>query len=241
MISHAPAARALLAPQHVAIIMDGNRRWAASKNLPALEGHRRGMRTLRRVVAAASRAGVAVLTVYAFSEENWERSRSEIDGLMDLGTLFARHESAGLAKENVRVRLIGRRERLPHALRTAFTELEERTAGATGITLNIAVNYGARSELCDAVKSLAREVAAGRMEPDAIDDTTLGDHLYTRGMPDPDLLIRTGGDLRLSNFLLYQCAYTELMSTLTPWPEFDAAAFDAALATYATRQRRFGR
>jgi undecaprenyl diphosphate synthase len=209
------------APRHVAIIMDGNRRWAAASGLPAIEGHRRGMLTLRRIVTAAAKAGIDVLSVYAFSEENWGRAPAEVGALMDLGASFARREADAFAREGVRVRVIGRRDRLPIALREAFTMLETRTAGAAGLTLNLAVDYGARTELCSAIRTLAQDVAAGRL--------------------DPDLLIRTGGDLRLSNFLLYQCAYTELWSTTVPWPQFDARAFSGALVAYAQRQRRFGK
>jgi undecaprenyl diphosphate synthase len=228
-------------PRHVAVIMDGNRRWAAANGLPQIEGHRRGMLTLRRIVIAAAKAGIEVLTVYAFSEENWGRSSAEVGTLMDLGATFARREADAFAREGVRVRLIGRRDRLPVALREAFAMLEARTAGGTGMTLNLAVDYGARTELASAVRMLAAEVAAGRLEPDAIDEDAIAARLSTAGLPDPDLLIRTGGDLRLSNFLLYQCAYTELWSTEVPWPQFDARAFSGALASYAQRQRRFGK
>jgi undecaprenyl diphosphate synthase len=223
------------------VIMDGNRRWAAANGLPQIEGHRRGMLALRRIVIAAAKAGIEVLTVYAFSEENWGRSSAEVGTLMDLGATFARREADAFAREGVRVRLIGRRDRLPVALREAFATLESRTAGNTGMTLNMAVDYGARTELASAVRMLAVEVAAGRLEPEAIDEDAIAGRLSTAGLPDPDLLIRTGGDLRLSNFLLYQCAYTELWSTTVPWPQFDARAFSAALASYAQRQRRFGK
>ena len=229
------------APRHVAIIMDGNRRWAAANGLPQIEGHRRGMLTLRRIVVAAARAGIEVLTVYAFSEENWGRSAAEVGTLMDLGASFARREAAAFVREGVRVRVIGRRDRLPVALREAFTALEAGTAGGSTMILNLAVDYGGRTELATAVRALAEDVAAGRLEPDAIDDAAIAGSLSTAGLPDPDLLIRTGGDLRLSNFLLYQCAYTELWSTTVPWPQFDARAFGGALASYAQRQRRFGK
>jgi undecaprenyl diphosphate synthase len=228
-------------PRHIAIIMDGNRRWARARNLPAIEGHRRGVRALQRTVAAATRAGIDVLTVYAFSEENWERSDSEVTGLMDLARTFARREGSALRRANVRARIIGRRERLPATVRAALEELEVSTAAASGMVLNLAINYGARTELCDAVRAIALEVAAGRLEPEAIDDAAISGRLDTAGLPDPDLLIRTGGELRLSNFLLYQCAYTELWATPTPWPEFDGVAFDAAVAAFHSRQRRFGR
>jgi undecaprenyl diphosphate synthase len=199
------------------------------------------MLVLRRIVIAAAKAGIEVLTVYAFSEENWGRSSAEVGMLMDLGATFARREADAFAREGIRVRVIGRRDRLPIALREAFATLESRTAGGTGMTLNLAVDYGARTELASAVRLLAEEVAAGRLEPDAIDEDAIAARLSTAGLPDPDLLIRTGGDLRLSNFLLYQCAYTELWSTTVPWPQFDARAFTGALASYAQRQRRFGK
>ena len=230
-----------VAPRHVAIIMDGNRRWAAARGLPALEGHRRGLTALREVVAAAAHAGVDVLTAYAFSEENWSRPRAEIGGLMELATHFARHEAAALARENVRVRILGRRDRLPLAVARALKGMETQTAACTGLTLNLAVDYSARTELADAVRAIAADVLSGALDPLAIDDATIAGRLHTAGQPDPDLLVRTGGELRLSNFLLYQCAYTELFSTPVAWPDFDGAAFDAALATFAARQRRFGR
>jgi undecaprenyl diphosphate synthase len=228
-------------PRHVAIIMDGNRRWACARGLPPIEGHRRGVRALQRTVAAAARAGLDVLTVFAFSEENWGRPTDEVALLMELARVFARREAEALLRANVRARIIGKRDRLPRSVREALAELEARTLPATGMLLNLAIDYSARSELCDAIRSLAHDVAAGKIDPNAIDDDAIGAKLTTAGLPDPDLLIRTGGELRLSNFLLYQCAYTELWSTLTPWPEFDGRAFDAALAAFASRQRRFGR
>jgi undecaprenyl diphosphate synthase len=228
------------APRHVAIIMDGNRRWARERHLPALEGHRAGAATLRAVARAAARAGVEILTVYAFSEENWRREASEVGPLMDLVRSFALREAAVLRDENVRVRAIGHIEGLPASTRAAVEALTEATAGGTGLLLNLALNYGARRELCDAIRALAVDVRDGRLPLDAVDDDALSNYLYTAGMPDPDLLIRTGGELRLSNFLLYQIAYTELWSTATYWPDFDAAHFRAALADFSTRQRRFG-
>jgi undecaprenyl diphosphate synthase len=236
-----PQPQLTVAPRHVAIIMDGNRRWAAAHGLPAIEGHRRGVQTLHRVIEAASRAHIDVLTVYAFSEENWGRPNDEVGPLFDLARAFARREAKALVRENVRVRLIGRRDRLPRAAVDALEELETRTIACSGLTLNLAIDYGARTELAGAIRTLAIDVAAGRLDPAAIDDAAISARLHTAGQPDPDLLIRTGGDLRLSNFLLYQCAYTELWSTAVTWPDFDAAAFDAALASFASRQRRFGR
>jgi len=230
-----------IVPRHVAIIMDGNRRWASAHGLPAIEGHRRGVRSLQKTVAAAARAGVDVLTVYAFSEENWARPTDEVRLLMDLARTFARREADALLRANVRTRIIGRRERLPNSVNSALDELESRTVRATGMVFNIAIDYSARTELADAVRALAVDIAAGKISPEAIDEAAISSKLTTAGLPDPDLLIRTGGDLRLSNFLLYQCAYTELWSTQTPWPEFDGHAFDAAIAAFSQRQRRFGR
>ncbi|HYW54711.1 MAG TPA: polyprenyl diphosphate synthase, partial [Dongiaceae bacterium] len=223
------------------IIMDGNRRWARSNGVPALEGHRRGMQALERTVDAALRTGIRMLTVYAFSEENWSRERGEVFGLFGLAESFAREKAAALAARGVRVRVIGRRDRLPRGVVEAFRLLEERTATGSAMVLTIAVDYGARTELRDACRALARDVAAGRLAPEQIDEDAIAAKLWTAGFPDPDLVVRTGGELRLSNFLLYQCAYAELWSTLDPWPEFDGAALDRAVDAYANRERRFGR
>ncbi|GAC1571703.1 MAG: hypothetical protein NVS3B7_02060 [Candidatus Elarobacter sp.] len=239
MIERAPVATG--APRHVAIIMDGNRRWAAANGLPALEGHRQGMRALERAVDAALGAGVAMLTVYAFSEENWAREHTEVLGLFGIAEAFARDRAAARAARNVRVRVIGRRDRLPSALVDAFALLEARTAQCDALLLTIAVDYGARTELRDACRALAHDVVAGRIVPEQIDDEALAARLCTAGLPDPDLVVRTGGELRLSNFLLYQCAYAELWATPDPWPEFDAATLDRAIGAFTGRDRRFGR
>jgi undecaprenyl diphosphate synthase len=238
-LGHAVAGGA--APRHVAIIMDGNRRWAVERGLPVIEGHRRGVRTLQRIVTAAIHHRIEVLTVFAFSEENWQREAGEVTALMDLALAFARREARALARNGVRVRTIGRRDRIATSLRNELATLEERTAPNTRLTLNLAIDYGARHEMCEAVRTLAREIVAGRLKPGEIDDEQVAGRLWTAGQPDPDLLIRTGGDLRLSNFLLFQCAYTELWATPTPWPAFDGAAFSAALDSFGARQRRFGR
>ena len=235
------SAVAASAPRHVAIIMDGNRRWARSHNLPALEGHRRGIAALERAVDAALRAGIAMLTVYAFSEENWGRERGEVFGLFGLAERFARDKAAALAARGVRVQIIGRRDRLPEPVVAAFRTLEERTADGTALLLTIAIDYGARTEMRDACRALARDVAAGRIAPDQIDEDAIAARLWTAGLPDPDLVVRTGGELRLSNFLLYQSAYAELWATPAPWPEFDAAALGRALHDFANRERRYGR
>ena len=239
MIERAPVATGV--PRHVAIIMDGNRRWARAHGLPALEGHRRGMQALERTVDAALRAGIAMLTVYAFSEENWTRENREVFGLFGLAESFAREKASALAARGVRVRIIGRRDRLPHGVIEAFRILEERTAHGNAMLLAIAVDYGARTELRDACRSLARDVAAGTLAPEQIDEAAIAAKLWTAGFPDPDLVVRTGGELRLSNFLLYQSAYAELWSTNDPWPDFDAATLDRAIDAFATRERRYGR
>ncbi|HMD03332.1 MAG TPA: polyprenyl diphosphate synthase, partial [Candidatus Baltobacteraceae bacterium] len=225
----------------VAIIMDGNRRWARERGLSTIEGHRAGARALRRTARAARDAGIEVLTVYCFSEENWTRPSVEVRGLMQMFRHYARREQASLIAEGARVRVIGRIDELPSGPRAALDELVAATSHCTGLILNLAINYSARRELCDAVRSLGREVAAGRLDPEAIDERLIASCLYTDGLPDPDLLIRTGGELRLSNFLLYQAAYTEIWSTPRHWPSFDADLLGEALDAYAQRQRRFGR
>jgi undecaprenyl diphosphate synthase len=227
--AHTPAHASGAAARHVAIIMDGNRRWAHARELAAAEGHRAGANVLRTIVRAAARAGIEFLTVFAFSEENWRRDPGEV-------TLLA----ASLAEESVRVRAIGRIAELPDAPRRALQALETATAHKSGLTLNLAVNYGARTELCDAIRALARDVAAGTLDAAAIDGNVLASYLYTAGLPDPDLLIRTGGELRVSNFLLYQIAYTELWSTPVYWPDFNENHLREALGAFASRQRRFG-
>ena len=239
MIDRAPDTATV--PQHVAIIMDGNRRWARANGLTPLEGHRRGMDALERTVDAALANGIAMLTVYAFSEENWSRPGAEVFGLFGLAEAFAREKAAALASRSVRVRIIGRRDRLPKGVADAFRLLEDRTAAGTAMLLTIAVDYGARSELREACQAIARDVAAGRLHPDAIDEGEIESRLWTAGLPDPDLVVRTGGELRLSNFLLYQSAYAELWSTPDPWPQFDGAALERAIDAFAGRQRRFGR
>jgi undecaprenyl diphosphate synthase len=227
-------------PRHVAIIMDGNRRWARERGLPTVEGHRAGANALRETVRAAARSGIEILTVFAFSEENWKREESEVALLMDLVRAFALREAAELRAHNVRVRAIGRTALLPAATRNALEVLSEATATCDGMLLNLALNYGARSELVDAIRALAVDVQAGRLGLEALDDDVLSKYLYTAGLPDPDLLIRTGGELRVSNFLLYQIAYSELWSTPANWPAFDERLLHVALSDFSHRQRRFG-
>ena len=227
-------------PHHVAIIMDGNRRWAKARKLPVIEGHRRGMLALREISRAASDFGIETLTVYGFSTENWKREKTEISLLFDLAVYFAQNELAELNRNNVRVVVIGQYRALPRASREAMERLMQKTAGNDGLQLNLAVNYSARAELELAVEKLAGDVAAGKLDPDAIDDATVSSYLYTAGMRDPDLLIRPGGESRLSNFLLFQVAETELYVTDVLWPDFGRAEFARAIAEYQKRVRLAG-
>jgi undecaprenyl diphosphate synthase len=227
-------------PGHVAIIMDGNRRWARERRMPAIEGHRRGIVALREVTRACSDWGIPMLTVYGFSTENWKRDSTEISLLLDLCVYFAQSELAELRRNNVHVNVIGHYEQLPAPSRDALDGLMAKTKDCTGLRLNLAVNYSGRSEVRDAVVALARDVQAGKLAPDAIDDERIASYLYTADMPDPDMLIRPGGESRLSNFLLYQAAYTELLMTDVYWPDFGRDDFAGALAEYQRRRRRFG-
>jgi undecaprenyl diphosphate synthase len=227
-------------PRHVAIIMDGNRRWARERGLPALEGHRRGIVALRRVTQAASDLGIEIVTVYGFSTENWRRDAAEIDFLFDLCVYFAKSELAELQRKNVRVRIIGDWQALPERSRDALDSLRAGTASNTGLILNLAVNYSSRSELERAVRAIANDVRSGKLSPEHIDDALISSYLYTAGVPDPDLLIRPGGEQRLSNFLLYQAAYSELIMSDVYWPDFSGEHLAQAVRDFAQRQRRFG-
>ena len=229
-----------MTPRHVAIIMDGNRRWAVQRGLPIACGYKRGITALRRTIRVAAAARVRVITAYAFSEENWERSPAEVGLLMRLCTHAARGELRRLAAEHVRVRLCGRMERLPASTRTALHRLVQQTAENSGILLNLAIDYGGRREIGDAVRTLVEEVRSGLRDASSIDERVLASRLYTAGLPDPDLIIRTGGELRLSNFLLFQSAYAEFWATPIYWPDFDAQYFKAALDDFALRRRRYG-
>ena len=227
-------------PRHVAIIMDGNRRWARDRGLPAIEGHRRGMVALRRVTRAASDLGIEVMTVFGFSTENWNRNAREISLLFELCVYFARNELAELKRNNVRVHVIGDWEVLPEAPRTALAALQTETAVNTGLLLNLAVNYSSHAEVARAVRAIARDVAAGLLTTDAVDEETVGRYLYTADLPELDLLIRPGGEHRLSNFMLYQAAYAELVMTDVYWPDFSRADLIGALTEFQQRERRFG-
>jgi undecaprenyl diphosphate synthase len=227
-------------PAHVAIIMDGNGRWAARRGLPRVEGHRRGVEAVRRTVRSAIELGIRYLTIYSFSSENWRRPAEEVSDLMGLLRRFLRHDLADLHANNVRVRIIGERRSLSPDLRMLLDEAEELTKRNTGLTLVVAFNYGGRQELANAVRAIAERVRRGELAPEAIDVETIGSALETRGIPDPDLVIRTSGEQRISNFLLWQSAYAEFVFMPDLWPDFDDARFRAAIREYAGRDRRFG-
>jgi len=224
-------------PRHVAIIMDGNRRWARQRDLPELDGHAAGVEAIRNLLRHAVRRGVPVMTLYAFSRENWARSDEEVSGLFGLLEAAIRSETDELRAQGVRIRLLGRLDELPDATRASIGEALEATVGGERLQLNIAFNYAGRTELVDAF----RRLAASGIPADEIDEGTISAALYTAGLPDPDLVIRTGGEQRLSNFLIWQSAYAEFYSCDALWPDFGPDAFDAALLEFANRHRRFGR
>jgi len=228
-------------PRHVAIIMDGNGRWATRRGLPRQAGHRAGVKAARGIVQTAARRGIDVLTLFAFSSENWKRPPREVRFLMSLFTEALQREIAELHRNNVRLSFIGDRSALASALTRQMEEGEALTHDNPGLRLVIAVAYGGRWDLVQAARRLAEEACAGRIEPGAIDEARLGSELAVAALPDPDLFIRTGGEMRISNFLLWNLAYTELYFSPLLWPDFDAAALDAALDFYAGRERRFGR
>ncbi len=231
-----PAARPDM-PRHVAIIMDGNRRWARGRSASELEGHAAGVEAIREVLRHAVRRGLPVLTLYAFSRENWARTDDEVVGLFSLLEQAIRSETAELRQQGVRVRLLGRLDELPLATRASIESALSATSDGDRLLLNIAFNYAGRTELVDAVRQIVRSGTGA----DDIDEATIAAALYTAGLPDPDLVIRTGGEQRLSNFLIWQSAYAELLTTETLWPDFGPANLDEALAEYASRTRRFGR
>jgi undecaprenyl diphosphate synthase len=227
-------------PRHVAIIMDGNGRWAAARGLPRVEGHRRGVEALRKTVRAARELGISVLTIFSFSSENWSRPQSEIRDLLSLLRRFIRNDLADLHNSNVRVRIIGERDDLAPDIRSLLEEAEILTRDNDGLTLVVAFNYGARQEIARAARRLVLEVVAGRLSVDAITPERLGRHLDAPNLPDPDVIIRTSGEQRLSNFLLWQAAYSELVFVPIHWPDFDRSALESAIAEYRRRERRFG-
>src|SRR6478672_8657662 len=227
-------------PRHVAIIMDGNGRWASARGLPRSEGHRRGVEALRRTVRAAGDLGIGILTIFSFSSENWSRPAPEVRELMGLLRRFIRNDLIDLHRNGVHIRVIGEREDLDPEIRRLLEEAEERTKDNNKLTLVVAFNYGGRQEIARAAQRLAAEVAAGRMAVQAITAEAIAAHLDAPELPDPDLIIRTSGEQRLSNFLLWQAAYSELVFVPTYWPDFDRAALEGAIAEYHRRERRFG-
>jgi len=227
-------------PRHVAIIMDGNGRWARLRSKNRVEGHRAGIDAVRETVETAARLGLEVLTLYAFSIENWKRPESEVSVLMGLLKHYLRSELDTLLRNNIRFRLVGRGDELAPDIREELARAEERTASATGLQFNIALNYGGRAEITDAVKRLFAELLKDGRSPEAIDEEALAAHLYTAGQPDPDLLIRTSGELRVSNFLLWQIAYSEIWVTEVLWPDFRRRHLLQAIVDFQKRERRYG-
>ena len=228
-------------PRHVAIIMDGNGRWARERGLPRIEGHRRGAESVRQVVRACGELGIDYLTLYAFSIENWNRPKPEVSALMRLLEFYLKQEISELNKNNVRLAAIGRIHELPRTAQRQLEQSIEALQKNTGLTLVLALSYGGRAEIVDAVRAITREVKVGQLDVADVDEKLISRHLYTRGIPDPDLLIRTSGEMRVSNFLLWQISYAEMYVTDTLWPDFRKSELLEALDDYGKRHRRFGR
>jgi len=227
-------------PRHIAIIMDGNGRWAQARGLPRIAGHRRGAEAVRRTLTAAADLGIPYLTLFGFSSENWRRPLNEVDDLMGLLRHYLRGEIAELHRNAVRLRVIGELDRLAPDIVTMIHNAEELTRDNPGVNLTIAISYGGRAEIAAAMRVIAAKVQRGGLPPDAIDEALIGRHLFTAELPDPDLLIRTSGEQRISNFLLWQCAYAELVFTKTLWPDFGRTDLERAIADYCARERRYG-
>ena len=227
--------------KHIAIIMDGNGRWAAKRGLPRSMGHKKGAETVKTVAEAVANIGVPYLTLYAFSTENWQRSKEEVAALMDLLRQYLKHDFEELKEKQVRIKFIGERYMLDDDIRQMMADLEKQTSGFDKLTLNIALSYGSRQEIVAATKRIAQDVKLGNISVENIDINLFSDMLYTNGVPDPDLLIRTGGEQRLSNYLLWQSAYSELAFTETLWPDFTAAELQYLVDNYKTRERRYGK
>jgi undecaprenyl diphosphate synthase len=227
-------------PRHIAIIMDGNGRWAERQSLPRVAGHERGVDSVRRTTEEAAQLKIEQLTLYCLSSENWKRPQTEINFLMHLLEQYMIEERATIMENNVRVRMLGRRNEIPEQVLQELDKTVELSRTNTGLRLNLAINYGGRAELVDAMRSIAGDIHAGRLSPDSIDERTIAGRLYTSASADPDLLIRTAGEMRISNFLLWQISYAEIWVTDKCWPEFDEATLHEAIRAYAARQRRFG-
>ena len=228
-------------PRHIAIIMDGNGRWAEQQGKPRIMGHRAGVESVQDIVRAARELGIGVLTLYAFSTENWKRPPLEVQALMGLLKSFLESELATMVHNNVSLRCLGQKERIPAEVRKVLERVIQETAGNTGLILNLALSYGGRSEIAQAVQAIAQKCLAGTLSPGEIDQSVLEQHLYTAGLPDPDLVIRTGGETRLSNFLLWQASYAELYFTEILWPDFRKKDLLHAILDFQKRQRRFGK
>jgi undecaprenyl diphosphate synthase len=227
-------------PRHIAVIMDGNGRWAQRQSLPRIEGHRRGVASVRRTVEECARLHIEQLTLYCLSSENWKRPRHEVDFLMHLLEQYMIEERSTIMEQEIMVRIIGRRDGIPEQVLREMDKTIEMSSTNTGTRLCLAINYGGRSEMVDAVRRIATEVQTGALSPNDINEQTLSDHLYTAGMPDPDLMIRTAGEMRISNFLLWQISYAELWVTQLCWPEFQITDLHHAIRDFAARDRRFG-
>ena len=235
------AAAQELLPLHVAVIMDGNGRWAKERGLPRIEGHRRGAESARAIIKAASEAGIRYLTLYTFSVENWNRPKTEVDAIMKYLAYYLKKETPELDRNNVRLEAIGQIHRLPEPVQKQLEKSRQQLSKNTGLTLVLALSYGARAEIVDATRAIAEKVQSGDLLPEEVTETLFGMHLYTSQIPDPDLLVRTSGEMRLSNFLLWQVSYAEMVVTETLWPEFRKAEFYNALEEFAKRHRRFGK
>jgi len=227
-------------PNHVAIIMDGNGRWAAQRGLPRIAGHSAGAKSVEEVIKAAKESGVKILTLYAFSTENWKRPKHEVDALFKLLENYIDSQTDILIKNDIRLSVIGRIEALPDSVRRKLKSVMDRTKSGSSLLLNLALNYGARTEIVDAVRAVAKDCASGKVNPDEIDEKAFSGYLYTKDLPDPDLLIRTSGEMRLSNFLLWQISYSEIFISKKLWPDFNKGDFIEALNEYRNRQRRYG-
>jgi undecaprenyl diphosphate synthase len=227
-------------PQHIAVIMDGNGRWARERGLPRIEGHRRGSESVRACTTACIEAGVPYLTLYAFSKENWQRPADEVGALMILLDRFLAERTAEIMERNIRLLAIGHLQDLPDKARKRLEDTIAKSANNTAMTLTLALSYGARTEIVDAARRIAREVKAGTLDPETVSEDTISSHLYTAGIPDPDLLVRTSGEMRISNFLLWQISYAEIVVTPKLWPAFTKEDLFAAMQEYARRNRRYG-
>ena len=239
-VAHIPDVHPARVPRHIAFIMDGNGRWAEQRGFPRLFGHRNGASAVRETVIASGELGIEQVTLYSFSTENWRRPSDEIKALWELCVMYCDGEREALVRENIRLRVIGRTGELPEDVRDAIDRVEEATSVCKGPTLCLALNYGSRHEIVDATRALARRVASGELSPEDIDEDAIEASLYTAGMPEPDLLVRTAGEMRLSNYLLWQLSYAEIYVTDTLWPDFGRAALHEAVRAYAARERRFG-